>query len=109
MKDGRFRRRILTASVAEKLTKDETNLFDAVRRALSEELNLKDITNEQIVEKGEEERFIESSQDFPGIPMKLKLYKFHVRLKDNQYNPYGYVEHQEDKNVYFVWVKVKPQ
>ena len=108
MKDGRFRRRILDASVAEKLTKGESdNLQDAVRRALEEELGIKNLTDDQITEKGETDRYVESSQDFPGIPMKLKLYKFNVNLKFEQYHPYGYVENQEDKDIYFVWVKRK--
>ena len=106
MKDGRFRRRILDASVAEKLTKGESdNLQDAVRRALEEELGIKDLTDKQITEKGEGGRYLESSQDFPGIPMKLKLYKFDVHLKYKQYHPYGYIEHQDDKDIYFVWIK----
>jgi hypothetical protein len=105
MKDGRFRRRVLDASVAEKLTKDDGDLNEAVKRALEEELSITKITDDQMKYNGEADRTVENSQDFPGIAMNLKLYKFDVTLKYEQYHPYGYIEHQDDKDIYFVWVK----
>ena len=105
MKDGRFRRRTLNASIGEKLTKDDVNLNEAVKRALEEELSISGITDDQITPKGETNRHDKSSQDFPGITMNLKLHQFDVHLKYKQYHPYGYVEHQDDKDIYFVWVK----
>ncbi len=105
MKDGRFRRRKLDCSVAEKITREDKDLNDAVKRALEEELNILDITNDQIKYKRELDRYYESSEDYPGIAMNIKLYKFDTHLKYVQYNPYGYVEHQNDKDIFFVWTK----
>ena len=109
MKDGRFRRRILDCSVAEKLTKDDKDLFEAVGRALEEELGIENITKDQIKKCEELERIHANSIDFPGTSMNLKLYRFDVHLKFDQYHPYGYVEHQEDKDVFFSWVRVKKE
>lgn len=107
MKDGRFRRRILDCSVAEKLTKYDKDLDEAVGRALEEELGIKSITDDQ-VKKGEElHRLHPNSEDFPGLVMSLNLYRYEVHLKYEQYHPYGYVEHQEDKEIHFNWVKMK--
>ncbi len=107
MKDGRFRRRILDCSVAEKLTKYDKDLDEAVGRALEEELSIKNITNEQVTKGEELTRFVKSSEDFPGMAMSLNLYRYDVHLKYEQYHPYGYVENQEDKQIHFNWVKMK--
>lgn len=106
MKDnGRFRRRILDCSVAEKLTKDDKDLPTAVERALEEELGIKNVTHDQVTYVKEVFRVLPNSPDYPNITMNLKLYKFNVELKYEQYHPYGYVEHQEDKDIFFTWIK----
>lgn len=107
MKDGRFRRRILDCSVAEKLTKYDKDLTDAVCRALEEELGIKNIEHSQVTGGKNIKRFHANSEDFPGISMDLELYRYDVTLKYDQYHPYGYIEHQEDKDIFFTWVKMK--
>lgn len=104
-KDGRIRRRKMDCSVAEKLNSDEINDADnSVSRAMAEELQIYDIKNSQI-KKGE--RIIRSreSDSYPGTLMDITLYKYDVILKEHQYSPNGYVEHQEDKDTFFVWIK----
>lgn len=106
-KDGRIRRRKMDCSVAEKIHEDEIkDLNQAVKRALSEELKVKDISDEQIKELPKIHR-TRASGSYPGTNMDMVLYKFDVLLKYHQYNPHGYVEHQKDKDTYFVWIQNK--
>lgn len=104
-KDGRIRRRKMDCSVAEKLNSDEINDADnSVSRAMAEELQIYDIKNNQI-KGGEKASRSRESDSYPGTLMDITLYRYDVTLQEHQYNPYGYVEHQEDKDTFFVWVK----
>ena len=97
----------MDCSVAEKLTTKELNDVDgSVSRAMSEELQISDITNEQVVKVTQFTRVRESGS-YPGTLMDMVLYKYDVTLKYHQYHPYGYIEHQEDKDTFFVWFKRK--
>ena len=104
-KDGRIRKRKMDCSVAEKIHDDEIkDLNKAVKRALSEELRIKDISDDQITKLPQISR-TRPSGSYPGTDMDMVLYKFNVVLKYHQYDPHGYVEHQEDKDTYFVWMQ----
>lgn len=100
-KDGRTRRRKMEASVAEKISINDKNLIESVKRALKEELNI-DVFDSQIIPNGEKSDFRES-MSYPTLNMDIHLYKFTIKLDINQYNSEGYVEDQEDKKTYFVW------
>jgi hypothetical protein len=101
--DGRIRRRKMEASVAEKIDKDDTDLVNAVKRGIKEELEIS-IEESQILELENTSKFIES-MSYPGIMSRVKLYRFHVDLNENQYDPNGYTEVQEDKKTFFIWTK----
>lgn len=101
--DGRKRRREMEASVAEKIDKNDKNLIEAVKRGIKEELGIS-INKDQIVELDNSIKERES-MSYPGIQSKAVLYRYHVELNDDQYNPDEYIETQEDKKTIFKWVK----
>ncbi|MCX6721553.1 MAG: NUDIX domain-containing protein [Candidatus Staskawiczbacteria bacterium] len=103
-KDGRERRREPKASLAEKIKPGETPDQDAVRRAIQEELGISGPI--PAAEKRREENTKETGS-YPGLKMDAMEYYFDVELNSEQYNPEGYVEHQEDKDTYFKWVKLE--
>ena len=102
-KDGRIRRRRMDCSVAEKITEDEvSDINTAAKRAIKEELQIS-ISDNQIGEILHMER-TRASGSYPDTIMDMVLYKCDVILEYNQYHPYGYIEHQEDKDTFFIWV-----
>lgn len=103
-KDGRERKRILGGSIAEKLKATETPDQDMVHRAISEELCIE--TAVPIQPKGSCNR-TEDSPSYPGLTLKSTNYFFEVELPDDQFKPEGYIEHQNDKDTYFVWKETK--
>ena len=103
-KDGRTRKRKMDWSVGEKLTKDElTNVRQSIHRAMSEELQINDIKDSQVTDKGNFET-TSKSFSYPGVMMEMVIYKYDIILSDSQYNPDGYVEKQEDKETFFIWI-----
>ena len=101
--DGRTRKRKMEASVAEKIDKSDKNLNDAVKRGIKEELNIT-IGIDQISELKSVSKFRESTS-YPGLMSRVTLHRFHVDLKNDQFNPEGYVEIQDDKKTYFIWIE----
>ena len=100
-KDGRIRRRSLETSVGEKRHRDEEPLATA-HRALREELKITDeleLKLEQTTLKGPV-----ASDSFPGLASKYIMHVWSVFLPAHLYKPEGYVEYQQDKTSYFVWV-----
>ena len=104
--DGRIRRRVMDCSVAEKISKEDKSLIDGVKRAIAEELRIKTITEDQIKELPKLDR-TRKSGSYPGTIMDITMYKFDIELTFDQYHPYGYVEEQEDKTTYFIWIQKK--
>jgi hypothetical protein len=103
-KDGRERKREFKeeGSVAEKLKSGEIADENVVRRAVAEELGIKNITN--IINTGTKED-IHESESYPGLKTKIIKHFFKVQLNKQQFVPEGYMERQPDKNTYFKWVK----
>lgn len=99
-KDGRQRIRKLGASLSEKLKASEQPSLEAVQRALAEELG---ISSDLQVASGEPSEETVESPSYPGLMTKTQIYHCSVWLTAEQYKPEGYVEHQSDKDTYFVW------
>jgi hypothetical protein len=99
-KDGRIRRRIMTASVGEKMLIGENKQLAAVR-GVAEELGVEITTNQ--LENGQTIEYKDKSQSYPGLETAYEGYGYDCFFTDKQYNPEGYVENQEDKDTYFVW------
>lgn len=101
-KDGRTRRRIMTASVGEKMLIGEDERLAAVRgikEELGVDIDASQLSNETPID------YKDQSQSYPGLDTKYKGYGFDCYFNDEQFNPEGYVENQEDKDTYFVWVE----
>ena len=103
-KDGRERRRILDGSIAEKLKATETPNHDMVQRAISEELGIE--MDVPVQTRGSRET-MEDSPSYPGLAMQASHYYFDVELPGEHYKPEGYIEHQKDKDTYFVWKEIE--
>ena len=102
-KDGRERIRDIWYSMAEKFKFNE-DPKSALIRGMKEELNI-DVDESQFVEYNK--IYFPSDGDYPGLESFHTGYGFIITLNDEQYNPNGYIEHQEDKDIYFKWVEVK--
>ncbi len=100
-KDGRERRRILDGSIAEKLKATEAPNHDMVQRAISEELGIE--VDVPVQTRGSRET-MEDSPSYPGLAMQASNYHFDIELPGEHYKPEGYIEHQKDKDTYFVWI-----
>lgn len=99
-KDGRERRRTLDGSIAEKLKAAEVPDQHMVNRAIREELGIEGDVS--AVANGSSE-VTQDSPSYPGLTMKAVNHYFSAELDEAQYKPEGYVEHQADKDNYFVW------
>lgn len=98
-KDGRVRERDSGGAVSEKMKINE-DPTDAMKRGIEEELQIKGDIN--IKKLGNNEKII-TSPSYPGLKTQYTTHSFEVFLKEEQFNPDGYVENQEDKNTYFIW------
>jgi len=104
-KDGRVRKRQMSSSVSEKMIKGE-DPFIAAMRGIEEEIGVT-ISRDQLKNHKKLNYYDNSvSKSYPGLKSKYKGHKFECELTDDQYDPDGYVEIQEDKNTYFVWVGI---
>lgn len=98
-RDGRERRRTLSASIAEKMQGAEEPLR-AAKRALSEELGIaEDIP---LQEEPTEAKTVESLT-YPGFISEFVIYTYSLWLPDHLYKPEGYIEVQTDKSNYWIW------
>jgi hypothetical protein len=102
--DGRRRRRKMRASVAEKLDINDRDLISAVKRAISEELDIK-INDNQIIKLNDDIK-MRMSMSYPNLLSKVSLFGFEVELNESQFDPNGYIEIQEDKKTYFKWENI---
>ena len=101
-KDGRIRRRIMSASVGEKMLIGENKQLAAIR-GVAEELGVKIYSNQ--LQNGQTIEYKDKSQSYPGLETVYDGYGYDCFFTDEQYNTNGYVENQEDKDTYFVWFK----
>jgi len=97
-KDGRERKRNLSASVGEKIHADE-DLNEAVTRALAEELGIRHFS---ITSPFSDEVKETTSPSFPGLVSEYQMHSVAVEIYADEYRT-EYVETQEDKSTYFVW------
>lgn len=102
-KDGRERRRDLGNAVSEKMKLDE-NPKDAMVRGIAEELG---VEGEIALEETGTDIHLIDSPSYPTLQSEYVTYKYRVILKDQQFNPDGYIENQSDKSTYFIWEEVK--
>lgn len=102
--DGRKRHRSLPTAISEKWLAHEVQ-NKAIARALKEELGVVtfNIHNrpETLLSKKIE------SPSFPGLTSEYCITKCSVVIDSSEFKPEGYIEHQKDKNTYFVWVVSK--
>ena len=101
-KDGRLRPRSLQGSIGEKLKRNELP-ETAARRAMAEELGITEplsLDTFPPIIKGPL-----PSDSYPGLESVYYMHIFEVYLPTHLYKPEGYIEHQEDKDNYFVWKK----
>ena len=101
-KDGRERVRDIWYSMAEKFKFGE-DPKEALIRGMEEELDIvvdvKQFVNYNTL-------YFPSDGDYPGVKSFHTGYSFLLTLNDEQYNSDGYVEHQSDKDIYFVWREI---
>lgn len=102
-KDGRERRRNLDGSIAEKLKAGEMPDQKMVDRAIQEELA---IEGGVPTHPNGSREITEDSPSYPGLTMKATNYYFEGSLNQTQFRPEGYIEHQTDKDNYFVWKEI---
>ena len=106
-KDGRirYRAKISDTSVAEKMMPTEDSL-KAILRGIEEELSLS-IKNFQLIEGPRVKERKAKSCSYPNLKSHHVLNDYVLRMLPCGYNPYGYLEEQDDKTTYFVWEEVK--
>jgi len=100
-KDGREKKRNLSTSIGEKRSPDE-NPLDCAYRALEEELGISERL--PLTDCGPNNSGLVPSVSFPGISTRHFLDIYELELPDHLYKPEGYIEEQEDKTNYFVWM-----
>jgi len=100
-KDGRVRVRDIWYSMAEKFKFGEDH-EEALIRGMEEELGI--VVNENQCFFYNKVRFRDDG-DFPGLESYHNGYSYLVLLNEKQYKEEGYIEHQSDKDIYFVWRK----
>ena len=96
--DGRTRERKLSASISEKLHKDEGS-EDSIGRALEEEIGVK---NFKIISPTQETVETVDSPSFPNLSSEYSIQTVDVLLDPSEYKD-RYQEVQKDKTTYFVW------
>lgn len=99
-KDGTVRRRAYFG-LREKMKKNENKLA-AAQRALKEELKI--ITNTDMLE-GDFESAIEQPPSYPGLESKYAIFPFSYTMPEEYYKPEGYIDEQDDKTTFFVWIE----
>lgn len=102
-KDGQRRVRDQLCSVAEKLTLFEQADKQSVIRALREELNV--TVPDQGIMKVDMYTTLSHSKSYPGIETLNEIHCYNVYFSPQEFKPEGYVEYQEDKSNYFIWVE----
>jgi hypothetical protein len=101
-RNGAERQRSLPTSLGEKVKPGETTEV-AVRRAIHEELGIAEVAG--LTELGTE-RVVRRSQTYGGMQTELEMRLAEILLAPADFRPEGYIEHQDDKSVYFVWEAV---
>lgn len=99
-KDGRVRvRNNMPYSAAEKFKVGE-DLNEVLVRGMEEELGIH-VDPSQFAFYNKKE--VENNDDYPGIRSFHIGHEYIVNLNKEQYKPEGYIERQDDKDVYFEW------
>jgi len=99
-KDGRTRvRNNMPYSAAEKFKAGE-DLNEVLVRGMEEELGIH-VDPSQFAFYNKKE--VENNDDYPGIRSFHIGHEYIVNLNKEQYKPEGYIERQDDKDVYFEW------
>lgn len=98
-KDGRVRKRATPSSLGEKMQAGE-NLDIAIYRALDEEIGVKTIGSLHKINE-EKEKF--TPPTYPGLETTYASYSYVAVLPEDAFVAEGYVEHQAEKDNYYVW------
>lgn len=86
-------------SAAEKFKTGE-DLNEVLIRGMEEELGIH-VDPSQFAFYNKKE--VENNDDYPGIRSFHIGHEYIVNLNKEQYKPDGYIERQDDKDVYFEW------
>jgi hypothetical protein len=100
--DGRERKKDLNGSIFEKIKPDE-NLGEAARRALTEELNIRDVS--QISFMNDDVETLDSPS-YPGLKSVYTKHNAEVQINPSDFRQDGYKEEQSDKTTYFAWEQI---
>lgn len=100
-RDGRVRRRNLDGSIGKKMRPGEHPIM-TVRRALVEELSIHEQLS--LTRFPDREKGPISSVSYPGLVSVYHMRHFAVTLPWHLARREGYVEEQEEKTTYFIWV-----
>jgi hypothetical protein len=100
--NGRVRNRELTVSCAEKMINGETPKESAIR-CLKEELGI-DVNERDLVAKVHFETE-DDSHSYPGLKSIYYRNPFDYEMKPEFFKEEGYMEVQDNKTSYFIWVK----
>lgn len=98
-KDGRVRKRSTPSSLGEKMQAGE-DLDTAIPRALSEEIGVNTI--DALYKIGEEKKKF-TPPTYPGLETTYASYTYVAVIPESAYLVDGYVEHQTEKDNYYVW------
>ncbi len=102
-KGGRERiRSDIWYSMAEKFKYGEDHK-EAIKRGMQEELGI-NISDDQSTFFNK--LYFPENSDYPGLESFHTGYSYLVIINDEQYKEEGYVENQEDKDIFFKWRKV---
>jgi hypothetical protein len=101
--DGRIRRRDYGHAVSEKLKPDEDPLVGAIR-GIQEELGVWGDFDIALVDSDTISRF---SPSYPNLPTEYVRYHYRVELREEQFEPDGYIEEGSTATTYFKWEEVE--
>jgi len=90
--------------IAEKMQAGEEPI-QAALRGLKEELDVSTSTL-QVNSKGDSNQYLASSKTYIGLPSTYNKYHFEHNISKENYKE-NYVEHQEDKDTFFSWIKIE--
>lgn len=101
--DGSTRRRNLTSSLGEKITRGE-DPADAAARGIREELGIV-VERNLLTYVSMASRYGES-RSYPGLRTEWHIYHYSVIVSGDAVCPEGYYEEREGRKTYFLWRRV---
>ena len=100
------KRRSNVGSMSEKMKPNEEHPNLALVRGMQEELQINLSESQYYPDQARSKKEYKYSDAYPGLLSEYSIFKYNVRLNQDQYQPAGYQEEQKDKTTYFVWERV---